>query len=226
MFERLAVIVPAYNAERHIGPVLADIIRYIPPRAVIVVDDGSWDATAVIAEAAGVTVIRHGTNKGKGTAVRTGIERLHSFGGIDAVIMLDADGQHDPHEIPLFAEEFAGGNADLIIGNRMADRTTMPFLRRCTNWTTSAIISARAGCRVPDSQNGYRLVSAPLLARLHLVSARYEIDSEIIIKACRRGNARVSSVPVRTIYGTERSAIHPVRDTARFLALVVRSLFW
>lgn len=226
MYDRFAALVPALNAARHIGPVLEDIMRYIPPRNVVVVDDGSTDETAAIAERAGATVVRHETNRGKGAAIRTGIERLRSLGALDAVVMLDADGQHDPNEIPTFADEFAKGNADLIIGNRMGARSGMPPLRRFTNNLTSAIISAGASRRIPDSQNGYRLVSAPLLDRLRLESDRYEIDSEIIIKACRRGGARVTSVPVRTIYGTEKSAIHPARDTMRFIALVIRSLFW
>jgi glycosyltransferase involved in cell wall biosynthesis len=225
MFERLAAIVPAYNAASHIEQVIASIKRYIPARNIIVVDDASTDGTFAAAERSGVVVIRHEMNRGKGGAIRTAIAQLPALHSIDAVIMLDADGQHDPDEIPRFAEQFIKGRGDLIVGNRMAGRGGMPALRVFTNRLTSAIISMRAGRRVPDSQNGYRLVRAALLARLDLVTSRYEIDSEIIIKACRAG-ARVSSIPVRTIYGSERSSIRPIHDTARFIALVMRSLFW
>ena len=85
----------------------------------------------------------------------------------------------------------------------------MPAIRVFTNRLTSAVVSLRAGQRIPDSQNGYRLIRASLFARLALVTSRYEIDSEIVIKACRSGG-RVASIPVRTIYGSEKSAIHPL----------------
>jgi glycosyltransferase involved in cell wall biosynthesis len=225
MFERFAAIVPAYNAAAFIEPVLAAISRHIPAPNIIVVDDGSIDGTALAAKRSGARVIRHEANRGKGAALRTGQEIVRSLPGIDAVVMLDADGQHDPAEIPRFAEEFMKGKADLIVGDRMAAAGAMPAIRVFTNRLTSAIISLRAGQRVPDSQNGYRLIRASLLARLELVTSRYEIDSEIIIKACRSGG-RVASVPVSTIYGSEKSAIHPLRDTFRFIALVTRSLFW
>jgi glycosyltransferase involved in cell wall biosynthesis len=225
MLETFAAIVPAYNAAAFIEPVLEAIARHIPAPNIIVVDDGSVDGTALAARRSGARVIRHEANRGKGAALRTGQEAARSLPGIDAIVMLDADGQHDPAEIPRFAEEFMKGKADLIVGDRMAAAGAMPAIRVFTNRLTSAIISLRAGQRIPDSQNGYRLIRASLFARLELVTSRYEIDSEIIIKACRSGG-RVASVPVSTIYGSEKSAIHPLRDTFRFIALVTRSLFW
>ncbi len=225
MLDRFAAIVPAYNAAPFIGPVLASISRSIPARNIVVVDDGSIDGTADAARRCGVRVVRHEANRGKGAALRTAQQVIRSMPEIDAVIMLDADGQHDPGEIPLFAEEFMKGNADLIVGDRLAAVGAMPAIRVFTNRLTSAVVSRRAGQRIPDSQNGYRLIRASLFARLELVTSRYEIDSEIIIKACRSGG-RAASIPVRTIYGSEKSAIHPLRDTFRFIALVTRSLFW
>jgi glycosyltransferase involved in cell wall biosynthesis len=225
MFDRIAAIVPAYNAATCIEPVLEAIKRYVPVRNVLVVDDGSTDDTAEIVARSGVIVIRHEANRGKGASIRTAVARLLSLQGIECVVMLDADGQHDPDEIPRFVEEYGKGRADLIIGSRMANRRGMPAIRIFTNRLTSAIVSLRAGQRIPDSQNGYRLVSLSVLKQLNLVTSRYEIDSEIIIKACHAG-ARVSSIPVTTIYGGEKSAIRPAHDTLRFIALVIRSLFW
>ena len=225
MLDRFAAFVPAYNAATHIEEVLASIKRYIPPRNIIVVDDGSTDDTASVAERSGVLVVRHEVNRGKGGAIRTAVERLSTLSDIDAVVMLDADGQHDPQEIPRFAEEFMKGTTDIIVGNRMAARGGMPAIRVLTNRFTSAIVSLRAGQRIPDSQNGYRLVRASLIRRLDLVTSRYEIDSELIIKACHAGG-RASSIPVSTIYGSEKSAIRPFHDSIRFIALVMRSLFW
>jgi glycosyltransferase involved in cell wall biosynthesis len=225
MHDRLAALVPAYNAAARISGVLDGLTRQIQPGAIVVVDDGSQDDTASTAERAGVRVLRHPVNRGKGAAIRSGIGLINSLPNIDAVVMLDADGQHDPAEIPKFLEEFSKGKADIIIGNRMDARCAMPALRIFTNRLTSAIISMRAGQRVPDSQNGYRLIRASLLSKLRLTSSRYEIDSELIIKACRAGGV-VASIPVRTIYAGEKSAIHPLRDTFRFIVLVIRSLFW
>ena len=225
MFDRLAAIVPAYNAAAHIEEVLASIKRFIPAGNIIVVDDASTDDTFSIAKRSGAIVVRHEVNRGKGGAIKSAVARLSALRDVDAVVMLDADGQHDPREIPRFAEEFMKGASDIIIGNRMADRGGMPAIRVFTNRLTSAIVGLRAGQRIPDSQNGYRLVRASLLARLDLVTSRYEIDSEIIIKACHAGG-RASSIPVSTIYGSEKSAIRPVHDSMRFIALVMRSLFW
>jgi glycosyltransferase involved in cell wall biosynthesis len=225
MYDRFAAIVPAYNAAARIGGVIEGLARHIPPGNIVVVDDGSLDETASTAERAGVRVLRHEANRGKGAAIRSGIEVVSSLPNIDAIVMLDADGQHDPEEIPRFVEEFSKEKADFIIGNRMSDRSAMPALRSFTNRLTSAIVSMRAGQWIPDSQNGYRLIRASLLTRLHLASSRYEIDSELIIKACRAGGV-VASIPSRTIYAGEKSAIHPLRDTVRFIVLVIRSLFW
>lgn len=225
MLDRIAAVVPAYNAARHLDGVLRGLLEVLPPGHIIVVDDGSRDDTAAVARRSGVRVIAHAGNRGKGAALRTGFDAATTMAGIDAVVMLDADGQHDPAEIPRFAAAFANGAAELVIGNRMDTPGAMPPLRVFTNRLTSGIISLLARSRVPDTQNGYRLAGTDLLRRIRLETNRYEIESELIIKASRAG-ARIASVPVRSIYGSERSAIHPLRDTGRFISLVFRSFFW
>lgn len=225
MIERIAAVVPAYDAAKHIEGVLRGLLALLPPENVIVVDDGSRDGTADVARRAGVRVIAHPANRGKGAALRTGFDAATAMPGIDAVVMLDADGQHDPAEIPGFVDEFSKGRAELVVGNRMGTPGAMPPLRMFTNRLTSGIISLLARSRVPDSQNGYRLAGTALLRRIRLETNRYEIESELIVKASRAG-ARIASVPVRSIYGSERSAIHPLRDTIRFISLVFRSFFW
>jgi len=101
----------------------------------------------------------------------------------------------------------------------------MPAMRKFTNRTTSAIISRIAGCKISDSQSGYRLISRRVLEKIELVTGRYDTESEILIKAGREG-AKIESVPIKTIYADEVSSINPLRDTIRFLSLVIRSFFW
>ena len=102
------------------------------------------------------------------------------------------------------------------------DRTAdMPWLRKATNRFTSAVVSRLAGVRIPDSQNGYRLFRVEVLRNLRLTSSRYDLESEILVRLARRG-ARIGSTPTATVYGDERSAIHPWRDTVRFFRLVRR----
>jgi glycosyltransferase involved in cell wall biosynthesis len=161
---------------------------------------------------------------GKGVALSTGFKRAVSM-GMGHVVTLDADGQHNPAEIPKFARRVAETGADIVVGNRFGALAAMPWLRRSTNWLTSKVVSALARQRIPDSQNGYRMIGAQVLTSITLETARYEAESEILIKAGRRG-FRIDSVPVETIYGEEVSAIHPVIDTARFFRLVYKALFW
>ena len=225
MNERYGAVIPAFNAGNHLKGVLEAIKRFIPPGNIVVVDDGSTDDTAATARNSGVKVISHSENMGKGEALKTGCAHLAFSGGIDAVFTIDADGQHAPSEIPAFIRAYEDDAPGIIIGNRMGSTEGMPWIRRMTNRATSAVISARSGMRIDDSQSGYRLIDAKILREVELVTGKYETESEILIKAARMG-ARISSVPIRTIYADEKSTIHPVRDTIRFFALVFRSFFW
>jgi glycosyltransferase involved in cell wall biosynthesis len=224
ILETTAVVVPAYNAAAHVTEVLVEIQRIVPALRIIVVDDGSTDDTFRTASSTGVQVIQHPVNIGKGAALSTGFKRAVHM-GMTYVVTLDADGQHNPQEIPNFARRIAETGADIVVGNRLGALGKMPWLRRATNWLTSKVVSALAGQRIPDSQNGYRMISANVIQSVDLEMARYEAESEILIKAGRKG-FRIESVPVETIYGEEVSAIHPVVDTARFFRLVYKALFW
>jgi glycosyltransferase involved in cell wall biosynthesis len=217
---RVMAVIPAYNPGPELARVLAAASRELGPEAVIVIDDGATDGAGERARAAGVRVITHPVNRGKGAALRTGFEAALAAGA-EWIFTLDADGQHDPAEMPAFLAAAAGGGADLWLGNRMQDTAHMPWLRRLANRCTSSIISALAGQSISDSQSGYRLIGAPVLRALDLKFDRFEAESEILIKASRAG-FRIGSVPIRTIYGQERSTIHPVRDTVRFISLVMK----
>jgi glycosyltransferase involved in cell wall biosynthesis len=225
MFEEFGAVIPAFNSADRLAPVLEGVKAHLAPDRIVVVDDGSTDDTPRIAESAGVLLVRHPENRGKGSALRSGFDFLMKRADPVAIFTIDADGQHAPEQIPSFVEAYRAGKGDLLIGNRMKSKRGMPTIRILVNKFTSAVISMRAGCRIEDSQSGYRLIGADVVRSVKLVTSRYETESEILIKAARIG-ARISSVPIRTIYAGEKSRINPIVDTVRFFALVIRSLFW
>lgn len=210
----ILALIPAYNESRHIPRVVAAVRLYLP---VLVVDDGSADDTARLAEAAGADVLRQVPNQGKGAALRNGFRRALELGA-DAVISLDADGQHDPEEIPKFLEAYARQPADLIIG--MRSFRSMPFSRRLANSTGRWLFTWALGQSIPDNQSGYRLISRRLMAAL-LDSSEPGFEFEVeMIATCLKKQYRLDWVPIRTIYAGESSHIHPLHHTANFLRIV------
>jgi len=214
---RCACVIPAFNEEAAIAGVVAGCRAQGLP--VYVVDDGSRDATAARAREAGAEVVTHAVNTGKGGAMADGLEQA-AAGGCEAVIFLDADGQHDPAELPGFLAAAAAG-AELVVGCRRLDEASMPLVRRLTNRFTSWVLSRLAGRRLSDTQSGYRLVRVAVWPRIRPESGHFAAESEMLVRAARKG-LRISEVPIRTIYGDETSHIRPVRDTWRFIRLVAR----
>jgi glycosyltransferase involved in cell wall biosynthesis len=216
---KLSVIIPYFNEARHITDVLDAVRQEGTPKEIIVVDDGSTDDTAVVAEKAGARVLRHEQNRGKGGAIATALD---CFGGSDAefAIFLDADGQHDPAEIKKFMEMAQRENADVVVGTRMNDVRDMPRVRRWTNQFTSWVTGKLARQKIPDSQCGYRLLRRVVLKDFKFSTARFETETEMLIQAAR-ANHKIANVPIRTIYEAGRaSRIRPWRDTMRFFRLV------
>jgi glycosyltransferase involved in cell wall biosynthesis len=213
----VAAIIPGYREEKHIGNVVERTLKQLDN--VLVIDDGSPDATAANARAAGAQVIVQERNLGKGEAIKAG---LHYWvdRGFRHIVMLDADGQHLPEEIPRFIAAAASG-AQLYIGTRMNDVRTMPILRRIVNRYMSRRISRICGQEIPDTQCGFRMLEAPVIPFLFQGAERFDYETEMLIVASRQG-FRIDSVPVSTVYGDEVSSIHPMRDTLRFLKLMRR----
>lgn len=223
MSERVTVLLPGYNVARHLPALVADLREHLPRASLLLVDDGSADGTGDVAAGLGLEVVRHVENRGKGMALRNGFAAALES-DTQCVLTLDADGQHPPAEAERFLEAWRRG-AHVVVGNRMAAADNMPWLRKRTNEFTSWVVSRLAGARIPDSQNGYRLFDRRVLETVHLESERYDLESEILIKAARQGYT-VADVPVSTIYLDEESSIHPVADTIRFFRLVRRARHW
>jgi glycosyltransferase involved in cell wall biosynthesis len=219
--KRIAVLIPSYNEGKTIGGLVA-VVRRLGLSA-YVVDDGSSDDTAREAASHGAIVLSHEVNQGKGASLRDGFSRIVKD-GYDYVLVMDGDGQHRPEDIDLLIRKMEETDAGMVVGNRMSDPRSMPRVRVIVNQFMSFLISVLSGQTIADTQCGFRLIKRDLLEGVALRSSHYETESEILIKAARKG-WKIESVPITTVYQKETSRIRPVRDTMRFLALVARLVF-
>jgi glycosyltransferase involved in cell wall biosynthesis len=213
---KVAALIPAYRASAHVGGVLTRLRALDPAPHLLVVDDGSRDATAEVARAAGADVVSFPENRGKGHALIAGFRALRDF---DAVVTLDADGQHPPECVPQFVRAAEAG-ADLVLGCR-ARSPNMPFSRRFANAFSSGWTSWLAGRSVSDSQSGYRLHRRELLLRTPMTAGRYELETEMLVRAARLG-FRFAEVEIPTVYGEEESQFRPFRDVPRIVGTLTR----
>jgi len=216
---RVAALVPAYQAAAHLGEVLLRLRALPSAPNVLVVDDGSRDATSEVARQHGAELIAFPGNRGKGFALLAGFQALGEY---DGVVTLDADGQHPPECVPAFIEAFEAG-ADLVLGRR-AVTSDMPPLRRFANVASSAWCSAIAGQRIADSQCGFRLYGREVLRRTPVRASRYEVETEMAVRAARLG-FRIAHVDVPTVYGDETSHLSPTRDVPRIVGMMLRLTF-
>jgi glycosyltransferase involved in cell wall biosynthesis len=214
----VAAVIPAYFEEKHVADVVQRTLAQLDN--VLVVDDGSTDATAATARNAGAEVIVHPQNLGKGESIKTGLRHWLERNFIYAIV-LDGDGQHLPEEITRFLQAASSTRAELLLGTRMQDVSEMPLVRRLTNRYMSNKISRLCGQPIPDTQCGFRMVHRSLIPDLLGGAERFDYETEMLILASRKG-CRVESVPITTVYSDEVSSIHPVRDTIRFFKLIRR----
>jgi glycosyltransferase involved in cell wall biosynthesis len=200
-------LIPAYQADATVGAVVRGLLRSVP--RVLVVDDGSTDRTGEVARTAGAEVLRLDRNGGKGVALRAGLDRLLA-GPETHVAFVDADGQHDPADLPGLLDAARRGDL-FVIGSRMADPGAIPAYRFRTNEIGSRILSRMTGLEIEDAQSGYRVLATDLLRRLCLNARGYIIETEILLKAAAHIRS-VRHVPVRAIYGGP-SHYRPFHDT-------------
>ncbi len=231
--KKYKILIPAYNAERYLDKLFEKIKEVDSLDNVIVIDDGSIDKTSQICKDKNVEVITSKINQGKGKALKIGFEEVlkrnqlkddsedNIHNNIEFVITLDADLQHDVDSLPLFIEKCLSSNSDIIIGSRMEDTSNMPKDRILSNKLTSAVVSFVAGQKISDSQSGYRLIKTAVLNEIDLISDKYEMESELLIKASRNG-FKIDSVPIPTIYNDEHSSINRFKDTYRFMKMIFR----
>lgn len=215
----LAITIPAYQAEPSVGDVVRRCLALSPH--VLVVDDGSTDATGERARDAGAEVVRLPVNRGKGVALRTAFRQL--FGaGHRAVVTVDADGQHLPEEIPRLLE--VEDSADLVLGTRSHLFAQMSKVRRMSNRLSSRAISILAGRPLGDIQTGFRLYSRRLYDTVGFPESRFEAESAVVVRAAR-GGFDIVSVPVELGFADGRTTSHyrPVVDSLRIAGAVIQA---
>ena len=206
-------LIPAWNEAARIGPIVEATRAYLP---VLVVDDGSRDETPAVAEANGAEVVSHSQNRGKGVALLTGFAWALEQ-GYEAVLTLDADGQHNPTDIPKFLAAHEDDAGELVVGRR--DFGKMPFPRSLTNPFGSWLLSKALDTRIYDNQSGYRLYSRRLLETLELTTTGFELEVEVIVQAVCQGMC-IGWVRIETIYDVDKTSyFHPIKDSLRFLQM-------
>lgn len=219
----LQALIPAWQAAGTVGAVVEETAKIVSN--VLVVDDGSTDDTAGAAKAAGARVLRLPTHRGKGAALRAGFERALSL-GCEAVVTLDADGQHEPAEIARLLECWRRTSAALVIGSRAHLEEGMSPRRRFGNRFARRALSFFSGVALSDAQSGFRLYDAALLRAVRLRGEGYEMESEVIVRAARAGLI-VACTPVRMrrVAGEGTSHFRPWRDTTRICLAVIRTRY-
>lgn len=221
---KIYAVIPSYNAQDTIVPIIEELKKM--DITSLIVDDGSKDKTEEVARRAGAVVLRHRKNEGKGAALRNGFNYILTDTDCDAVITLDSDGQHDPTAIPDFIKKAYSDEAiGVVVGNRMNRTEEMPLIRILTNRFMSWVISQIAKEQIPDTQCGFRLVKRAVLKNIKLMTSKFEIESETLIRARRLGY-RIASIPIKTIYSKRISSkINPFVDTLRFIVFIFKEIW-
>lgn len=213
--------IPAYNEETSIGSVVLGAKEHADE--VVVVDDGSVDGTARVAEQAGATVIRHDQNRGKGAALQTLVEHVRTK-EFDAFVLLDSDGQHAPADMPDVTEPVLAGDADLAIGSRYLEHSQgdeTPRYRRFGQRALDVLTFGTSKTDVSDSQSGFRALSPEAVDRLSLKATSYAVESEMIDSIAREG-LTITERPIQVRYeGLDGQTQNPLRHGLEVVAFIL-----
>lgn len=211
----IAAVIPFFNESRTINQIVNNTLQYVD--CVIAVDDGSTDdSSSKILQNKNITLLKFKLNHGKGFVLREGLSEGVKK-GYTQLITIDADLQHNPDEIPLLIHEL--NNFDIVIGNRLNNLANMPLHRRMSNRITSFLMSMKTGQKIVDSQCGFRAYRSEVIKNIKTIKNGYEAESEILIKASRKGY-KIGFTDISTIYGNEESKISPVKTTFNFVKVL------
>jgi len=222
----VSVVIPVFNEEATIGNIVTRTKKTLEQLGVsyeiLVVDDGSDDRSADIAQELKAHVLRD-PHQGKGFALRSGFRQAKG----ELVVTLDADGSHQPEEIPLVLRYIRENKADFVVGSRFfnseANKTKIPKVNRTGNKMFNYLIGYLTGVKISDSQSGFRAIRSSLIKKMKLSSHGYEVESEMLVKALRMG-ARVAETPISFDQRTVgKSKLDPIRDGVRILYAIIAS---
>ena len=219
----IVACLPAYKEEEHIGTVISTTMKYVDK--IIVCDDGSGDMTGEIAEDLGAIVVYHERNLGKGASLRT-IFRCAKKMKPDIVVMLDSDGQHDPHEIPILIEPIVGGTADMVVGSRYLGKYALevPLYRRMGMILINFFSRLGSNSVVKDPQSGFKAFSSKALKTVMQVKADgYGIETELLSLAIK-SDLRIVEVPINIRYNGigKTSKKNPILQGAEMIGTALR----
>lgn len=219
---RILAAIPCYNEAKSIQNVVSRTRKYVG--LVLVVDDGSTDETATLAQKAGATVIRHDQNRGKGMAMNTAFAKAQELGAA-ALVLLDGDGQHDPDELPRVLSPVLSGEADVVIGSRFLNGGRgIPFYRTIGQRILTLVANLSTGMKMTDTQSGFRAFSAKAIAALRFQERQLgSVESETQFLIGRKG-LKAMEVPITAIY-REKAKRNPVIQGFSTLWLTVQLAF-
>ncbi len=202
---KIIAAMPAYNEEKYIGSIVLQTQQYADE--VVVIDDGSSDRTSKVAELAGATVIRHQQNKGKGVAIQTILAEAKKQNA-DILVILDADSQHNPEEIPSLINAVSEG-FDLVIGSRKIGRENIPRYRYVGQRILLYLTRILSRSRISDTESGFRAFSKKAVSEIQLKENGFAIEAEMISQATAKG-LKIGEVPISAIYTKDGSTLNPV----------------
>jgi glycosyltransferase involved in cell wall biosynthesis len=204
---KIIACMPALNEGKYIGSLVLKTRQYVDQ--VIVVDDGSTDDTVEIAKLAGAKVIQHKHNKGYGAAIQSIFAEAKKVNP-DVLVILDADGQHNPQEIPNLIKPILDGDYDCVIGSRQGQAKKIPFYRRIGQRIILRSVKTISENQLNDSECGFRAFSRKAIKTLKLKESGMAVSAETVAEATRK-NLKITQVPVNVTYNQDSSTLHPVR---------------
>jgi glycosyltransferase involved in cell wall biosynthesis len=220
--KRISICIPCYNSGHTILELISGIKKVMPYNKILIVNDGSTDQTESIAHSSRAHIISTSQNKGKGSAILTGMNALKNS---EWMICMDADLQHDPEDLKSFVDAIDSEQFDLIVGYRKRTGTDMPFARMLSNSITSFLLSVRLGIKIKDAQCGFRAIKISSSIKHDFKEKRYMFETEYLIRSAL-GKQKIGWVPVKTIYNESKSYIRPWVDTFKFVTLWFKSFAW
>jgi glycosyltransferase involved in cell wall biosynthesis len=212
---KVVVVMPAFNAEKTLSPVVRGLRTYLPDALILGINDGSADGTGALLRSVCDQTIEYPVNRGKGQALRDGFAEARKL-GCDAVLTIDSDGQHDPAFAPSIVAALSGFH--IAIGTRDLSGEQVPKHRRVANYLSTTATRLVSGGAVRDSQSGYRAIRRVVIDEVHAEGDRYEFETDFIIRAAHAGFT-ITNVPISTIYGPQ-SYFREFHDAMRVIGVL------